>query len=70
MILEGVLNLKTDEKLLTAVRLASQHRLNAEELLEQRVSFVYGSLGKSTAGMTKDHVRQVILEQQGGVLHK
>jgi len=70
MNLNSVLSLKTDDKLLAAVRLASQHRLNADELLEQRVSFVFGSMSSRDSGVTKDQVRQVILEQQGGVLHK
>lgn len=70
MTFRSVLSLKTDEKLLNAVRLASQHRLSADQLLEQRVSFVYGSMGKQENAMTKEQVRQVILEQQGAVLAK
>lgn len=67
MSFRNVLSLKTDEKLLDAVRVASQQRLNADQLLEQRVSFVYGSMGKQDNSMTKERVRQVILEQQGAV---
>lgn len=70
MILDSVLSLKTDERLLAAVREASLRKLNAEDLLEQRVSFVYGSIGTRVGSLTKDQVRQVIIEQHGGVLSK
>ncbi len=70
MITDSVLNLKTDEKLLKAVRDAAKHRLNADELMEQRVSFVFSSMSSGNAGVTKEQIRQMIIEQQGGVLHK
>jgi predicted transcriptional regulator len=70
MILDSVLSLKTDECLLDAVRQASLRKLNADDLLEQRVSFVYGSIGARIGSFTKDQVRQVFIEQHGGVLSK
>lgn len=70
MTLRNALGIKTDEKLLNAVRFAPEHRLGAGELLEQRVSFVYGSMGTRDNNVTKEQVRQAIIEQQGGVLHK
>ena len=70
MILDSVLSLKTDDRLLDAVRSASSRKLNPEDLMEQRVSFVYGSIGTRFGSFTKEQVRQVILEQHGGVLHK
>jgi len=70
MTLRSVLDIKTDERLLNAVRSAPQHRLDADELFEQRVSFVYGSMGARDGNVTKEQVRQVIMEQQGGVLHR
>lgn len=70
MILDSVLSLKTDERLLDAARRTSGVRLNSAELMEQRVSFVYGSIGAKAGSLTKDQVRQVMLEQHGGVLRK
>jgi hypothetical protein len=66
MILDSVLSLKTDERLLNSIKLAAQRALTPEELSEQRVSFVYGSLGPRSE-MTKDGVRQEILRQGGAV---
>ena len=65
MTLDSVLSLKTDERLLDAVRRASLRKLDANDLMEQRVSFVYGSIGKDDTGITKEQVRKIILEQQG-----
>ena len=62
-------SLKTDPSLLAKVRHAAERKLTTSELVEQRVSFVYGSMGGDMSGMTKDHVRQVILEQ-GGAPHQ
>ena len=59
---------RTDERLRNAIKRASSKKLSSEDLLEQRISFVFGSLGRDS-NMTKDHVRQVVLEQ-GGVLQK
>lgn len=61
----NVLSLKTDERLLSAVRRAAQQRLSADDLMEQRVSFVYSSMSSDKGGVTKEHVRQVILQQGG-----
>lgn len=61
----SVLSLKTDERLLNAARRAAEHKMSSGELMEQRVSFVYGSMGGDKSGVTKEHVRQVILEQGG-----
>ena len=65
----NVLSLKTDEKLLNAVRRVAQQRLSADDLMEQRVSFVYSSMSSDKSGVTREHVRQIIL-QQGGVAAK
>ena len=64
----NVLSLKTDERLLNVVKKAAQKKMSAAELLEQRVSFVYSSMSDKS-GVTKEHVRQVIL-QQGGAAAK
>ena len=70
MTFRNFLGIKTDETLLNLVRLAPEHRLSARELLEQCMSFVYGSLGTRNNNVTKEQVRQAIIEHQGGVLPK
>jgi hypothetical protein len=56
--------LKTDQKLLD--KLAATHKPSPAEILEQRVSFAYSSV-KPNSGVTREQVRQVLLEQSGGV---
>lgn len=56
--------LKTNEALLRALEAAASGKLTADELHEQRVSFVMGSL-KSTSGVTRAQVENVISEQEG-----
>lgn len=58
------LDLKTNPDLLCALKGAAQQKQTADESLEQRVSFVYGSLG-SKNGVTREQVRMLILEQEG-----
>jgi hypothetical protein len=38
--------------------------MTAGDLLEQRVSFVYGSID-AASGVTRERVRQLILQQEG-----
>jgi hypothetical protein len=59
------LALKTSPDLLRRLANAA-HKPSATEILEQRVSFVFGSI-KANSGVTRERVRQVILEQDGGV---
>lgn len=61
---DSLLSLKSSDKLLDAVRRAATRRMTSGELLEQRVSFAYGSMD-STSSVTREHVRQLILEQEG-----
>ena len=60
----NVSTLKTDAKLLDQIEAAAHHRLSASDIMEQRVSFVYGSL-KEDSGVTREQVRKVLLGQQG-----
>lgn len=69
MILDSVLSLKTDERILKAVDRNIEKRMTSEEIAEQRVSFVISSMGGERGGMTKDHVRSVMLKQ-GGLAYK
>lgn len=61
---KNFLDLDTSPDLLLALKGAAHHKQSAEEVLEQRVSFVYGSVG-SKNGVTREQVRKLILEQEG-----
>lgn len=61
---DEVLALKTDSSLLSALKAATSKRQTSDELLEQRVSFIFGSI-KAGNGVTREHIREVLVEQQG-----
>ncbi len=63
---DSLLSLKTDQSLLDAVARAAARKMSVGDLLEQRVSFVYGSMD-SGSNVTRDQVRKLIIEQQGGI---
>lgn len=63
---DSLLSIKTSEQLMNAVRAASSRKMTTAELLEQRVSFVYGSMDAASA-MTRERVRELLLEQGVGV---
>ena len=58
------LKLKTDDSLLAALRDAASKKQTANEMQEQRVSFVFGSLD-SESSVTKERIRQVIAAEEG-----
>lgn len=64
MLIDSVLTMKTSETLLSAIRRVSTVKLSPNDILEQRVSFVFGSLDEKN-GVTREHVRRVILDQVG-----
>jgi uncharacterized protein YnzC (UPF0291/DUF896 family) len=55
--------LKTSESLLQALKRKTS-RLTSDEILEQRISFVFGSINP-TSDVTREQVRQVIRQQKG-----
>ena len=61
---EEVLQLKTDEALLEKIKKAADIKQNAEQILEQRVSFIFGSMDKDST-ITRDRIRKALLEQGG-----
>lgn len=61
---DAVLNLKTDSSLLKALKKASSEKPDAKELLEQRVSFIFGSLDEDSP-MTHEQIKQILDEQEG-----
>jgi len=63
---ESLVQLKTDREVLEAVQRAASRKMTPGEALEQRVSFVYGTMD-SKSSVTRDQVRQLVIEQQGGV---
>ncbi len=62
-----VLKLKTDSSLLEALKKSSAEKPNHNELLEQRVSFIFGSL-KAESGITHDRIKKILVEQEGGAV--
>lgn len=60
----NLLDLKTNPDLLRALEGAVQRKQTADEILEQRVSFVYGSVCPEN-GVTREQVRMLILEHEG-----
>lgn len=58
------LGLKTDPALLNKLKGAAARKSSQDEIFEQRVSFVFGSM-KENSGVTRERVRRVILEQDG-----
>lgn len=61
---DSLLSLKTSPALLEALKNAATKPMTARDLMEQRVSFVYGSID-AASGVTRERVRQLILEQEG-----
>lgn len=67
MLIDAALTLKTSDGLRAALQAAANHKLTASELLDQRVSFVYGNISKEN-GLTKEQVRQMLVGQTEGSL--
>jgi SpoU rRNA methylase family enzyme len=61
---DAVAKLKTDSSLLEALEKASAAKPSPEELLEQRVSFIFGSL-KAESDITHEQIKQLLIEQEG-----
>lgn len=59
-----LLALKTDSTLLEALQKSASRKLTPKEILEQRVSFVFGSMDH-TSDVTREQVKQLILRQEG-----
>ncbi len=57
-------NLKTREKLLNALKDASKREITPEQLHNQRISFIMGSLDEDSR-VTRAQVQQVLARQEG-----
>jgi hypothetical protein len=60
----GMSELKTSESLLRRLRAGATTTLTADEIYKQRVSFIVGTLKKSS-GVTDDRIRDVLSKQEG-----
>jgi hypothetical protein len=56
--------LKTNSALLEALGKASSKKQTADEVKEQRVSFILGSIDEKS-GVTRSRIQEVLAEQQG-----
>lgn len=55
------LPLETDKYLLEQLKVAALTKQSIPDIFEQRVSFVYGSLGRNNT-TTKEQIRQILKE--------
>jgi len=58
------LDLKTNERLLDALQQASKAKQTTSEILEQRVSFVLGSMHPDRV-VTRAEIRRALIAQEG-----
>ena len=63
---DALQQLKTSNSLIKALSKASADKPSAEELLEQRVSFIYGALD-ADSDMTREAIKEILVQQKGGV---
>lgn len=62
---DDVFKLKTDEALLEKLKVAAEVKQTHADLLEQRISFIFGSIDPES-GITRERIRQSLVEQEGG----
>jgi len=60
----NILELRTDPELLELVRKTAGRKLTAAERREQRISFVFGQVGRKS-GLTLEEIRRMIEEREG-----
>lgn len=58
-------SLKSDPKILDAMRTAARVKLSPAELFEQRVSFVYSGMSEKS-GVTREQVRDMLSAHDSG----
>jgi hypothetical protein len=59
-----MVEIKTDETLLSALREAAKRKATPEQAHKQRVSYIMGALGRSS-GVTREKVEKVLAAQEG-----
>ena len=60
----GMKEIKSDERLLQALRNAARQKQTPEESHRQRVSYIIGVLGRRS-GITKEKIEQVLARRDG-----
>ena len=63
---DNFLGLKTDQTLLNKLQSAADHKPSQAEIVEQRVSYVFGFV-KPSSGVTREQVRNVIAGQTDAI---
>jgi hypothetical protein len=61
----NVCDIRTRPDLLDALVKATYRKLTASQILEEKVSWVYGQVGRKS-GLTRDQIRELIIKQDGG----
>ena len=56
--------IKTNEKVVNALKAAAGRKMTAEELREQKASFIYGMLS-ADSGVTKAQIKEFVKEHEG-----
>jgi len=65
--MDTLMELKTNPKLLSSLKDAASKKQTVDEIREQKVSFVYGSLSSKSA-VTREQVRQLLVDREGVVV--
>ncbi|CAE6714548.1 hypothetical protein [Paraburkholderia haematera] len=63
---DNFLGLKTDQNLLKKLERAADRKPSQAEIIEQRVSYVFGFM-KPDSGVTREQVRDVIAGKDGAI---
>jgi hypothetical protein len=59
-------DLKTDQSLLDRMEAAAKRGMSRDEMLRQRVSFIYGSLPQESS-ITRHQIEEHLARREGGV---
>ena len=53
-----------EEAAIERLKQAAKRRMTREEIMEQRISWVYGNMGRKS-GLTRDEVERLVRAQEG-----
>lgn len=62
--MDSLLSLKSSDKMLADLKNAANSKQTAEQINEQRISFIYGSV-KESANITRAKIKDILSEKQG-----
>lgn len=60
----NIVGMKSNAKLLQKLKQASEKKQTPQEIREQRVSFIYGSIDNKK-GVTRSRIQEILAEQEG-----